>query len=147
MSLNFGHCPISELTTYSPRMVNNSIPCTHTRLNTISRAYEMRICHFMPYHVTCIMRATCNSTKTWIIIFSTYNSHPSKEHISTRSFHTQHVIQSSNNTRNGPNLGPIKTRHLSVPSPLRTIFGSICHRITMIPKHTTKPGHQSWNQN
>ena len=29
VSLNFGCCPISELTTYSPRMVNNSTMHTH----------------------------------------------------------------------------------------------------------------------
>ena len=33
----------------------------------------MKIYHLMPYYVTCIIRATCNITRTWIIIFSTYN--------------------------------------------------------------------------
>ena len=53
-----GLCPITELTTHSPRMVNDHNP-THTP-NTMRcpRAYEMQRCYFMPYHFTCIMRVT-----------------------------------------------------------------------------------------
>ena len=47
-------------------------------------------------------------------------------------FFTQHIIRSSNNTQNGPNLGPIYNRAPLGPFTVR-------HRITVIPKHTTKP--------
>ena len=75
MNPDFGRCPIFELTTHSPRIVNN-----HYHAHTLDStrcycAYEMQLCHFMPYYVTCIMRATCNISKSWIIIFSTYNFH------------------------------------------------------------------------
>ena len=83
VSLNFGRCPISELITHSPRMMNIDYHAHTPDLTQCPRAYEMQIYHFMSYHVTCIMRATCNIINTWLIIFSTYNSHPSKEHIST----------------------------------------------------------------
>ena len=77
VSLNFKRCPISELTTHSLRMVNNHHHEHTPDSKRCPRAYEMRRCQFMSYHVTCIMRATCNITKSWIIIFSTYNSHTS----------------------------------------------------------------------
>ena len=54
MSLNLGRCPISELTTHSPRMVNLPSLCTHTRLDamlpSICNANIMEISH-----VTCMM--------------------------------------------------------------------------------------------
>ena len=77
VSLNFGRCPIFELTTHSPRTVNDHNHAHTPNTMRCPRAYEMRRCHFMPYQVTCIMRATCHITKSWIIIFSKYNSHPS----------------------------------------------------------------------
>ena len=47
-------------------------------------------------------------------------------------FFTLHIIRSSNNTQNDPNLGPIYNR-----PPLGPF--TVCHRITVIPKHTIKP--------
>ena len=75
VSFDFVRCPIFELTTHSPRMVNNHYH-THTPDSTrCYHAYEMQICHFMSYYVTCIMRATFNISKSWIILFSTCNFH------------------------------------------------------------------------
>ena len=53
-------------------------PCTHTRLDLMSHAYEMQICHFMLCQATCIIRDTCNIYKFPIIIFPTYNFHLSQ---------------------------------------------------------------------
>ena len=75
VSLNFGRCPTFKLTTHSPRMVNNHYHAHTPDSTRCYCAYEMQICNFMPYHATCIMRATCNISKSWIIIFSTYNFH------------------------------------------------------------------------
>ena len=47
-------------------------------------------------------------------------------------FFTLHIIRSSNNTQNDPNLGLIYNRALLGPF-------TVGHRITVIPKHTTKP--------
>ena len=47
-SLDFGHCPIFELTTRSLRMVNNHYHAHTPDLTRCYRAYEMQICHFMP---------------------------------------------------------------------------------------------------
>ena len=47
-------------------------------------------------------------------------------------FFTLHIIRSSNNTQNGSNLGPIYNRAPLGPFTVR-------HRITVVPKHTTKP--------
>ena len=33
-------------------------------------------CHYMFFHVTCMMRATCNIYDSWIIIYIAYNLHP-----------------------------------------------------------------------
>ena len=88
VSFDFGRCPISELTTHSPRMVNDQYH-EHTPNSTqCDRAYEMQSCHFMLCHTICTIRDTCNISKTWIIIFSTYNLHPSKKYVSTQYFHT-----------------------------------------------------------
>ena len=46
-------------------------------------------------------------------------------------FFTLHIIRSRNNTQNGQNLGLIYNRALFGPFTVR-------HRISMIPKHTTK---------
>ena len=46
-------------------------------------------------------------------------------------FFTLHIIRSSNNTQNGPNLGPIYNRALVGPF-------TVLPRIIVIPKHTTK---------
>ena len=75
VSLDFGRCPIFELTPHSLRMVNNHYHAHTPDSTRCYCAYEMKICHFMPYYVTCIMRATYNISKSWIIIFSTYNFH------------------------------------------------------------------------
>ena len=78
VSLDFGRCPISELTTHSPRMVNNQYHA-HTPDSTLcGRAYEMQSCNFMQCHGTCTIRATCNIYKFRIIICPTYNFHLSK---------------------------------------------------------------------
>ena len=76
VSLDFGHCPISELTTHSLRMVNNST--MHPHPTRCDRAYEMQSCYFMLCHATCTIRATCNIYKFWIIIFPIYNLHSSQ---------------------------------------------------------------------
>ena len=47
-------------------------------------------------------------------------------------FFTLYIIRSSNNTQNNQNLGPIYNRAPLSPFTVR-------HRITVIPKHTTKP--------
>ena len=53
VSLDFRRCPISELTTHLPRMVNNQ-HYTHTPdFTRCYRAYEMHLCHFMLCHATC----------------------------------------------------------------------------------------------
>ena len=49
------------------------------------------------------------------------------------------IFKSSNNHTKWSTLRPIKTRYLSVPSLPQTSFGFIHHRITVIPKHSTKP--------
>ena len=71
VSLDFGCCPISELTTHSPSMVNNQHHAHTPDLTQCDHAYEMQSCHFMICH------ATCNIYKFWIIIFPTYNFHSS----------------------------------------------------------------------
>ena len=72
VSLNFGRCPISELTTYSPRMVINQHHAHTPDSMRCDRAYEMISCHFMLCH------ATCHIYKFRIIIFPTYNFHSSQ---------------------------------------------------------------------
>ena len=50
MSLDFERCPISELTTHSPRMVNQPLLCTHTRLNAMLPCiWDARMPHNMSY--------------------------------------------------------------------------------------------------
>ena len=73
-SLDFERCPISVLTTHSPRMVNNQHHAhAHTPDSTLcDHAYEMQSCNFMLCH------ATCNIYKFQIIIFPTYNFHSSQ---------------------------------------------------------------------
>ena len=78
VSLDFRRCPISELTTHSPRMVNNQHHAHTPDSTQCDRAYEMQSCHFMWCHATCTIRATCNIYKFRIIIFPTYNFHLSK---------------------------------------------------------------------
>ena len=63
--------------TSSDKICSKAMLCTHTHFTRCSRAYEMRNAIFMSIHVTCLMRATCSIYKSWIIIFSTYNLHPS----------------------------------------------------------------------
>ena len=71
VSLDFGCCLISELTTHSPRMVNNQHHAHTPDSTRCDSAYEMQSCHFMLCH------ATCNIYKFRIIIFSIYNFHSS----------------------------------------------------------------------
>ena len=78
VSLNFRRCPISELTTHSPRMVNDQYHALTPDSTQCDHTYEMQSCHFMLCHATCTIRVTCNISKTWIIIFSAYNLHLSK---------------------------------------------------------------------
>ena len=66
LSLDFGSCPISELTIHSPRMVNNQHHAHTPDSTRCDHAYEMQSCHFMLCH------AICNIYKFRIIIFSTY---------------------------------------------------------------------------
>ena len=78
-SLDFGRCPISELTTHSPRMVNNST--MHPRLTRRDVTMHMKCNHFISCYVMsyiCTIRATCNIYKSRIIIFPTYNFHLSQ---------------------------------------------------------------------
>ena len=63
--------PISELTTHSPRIVNNQYHVPTPDSTRCNRAYEMKSCHCMLCH------ATCNIYKFRIIIFPTYNFHSS----------------------------------------------------------------------
>ena len=72
VSLDFGRCPISELTTHSLRMVNNQHHAHTPDSMRCDCAYEMQSCHFMLCH------ATCNIYKFRIIIFPTYNFHSSQ---------------------------------------------------------------------
>ena len=72
VSLDFGRCPIFELTTHSPRMVNNQHRAHTPDSTRCNRAYEMQSCQLMRCH------ATCNIHKFRIIIFPTYNFHLSK---------------------------------------------------------------------
>ena len=67
---HFRRCPVSKLTTHSPRMMNdhNHAPTPNTM--QCPRAYEMQ-------HVISCQITTCNIYKSWIIIFSTYNFNPS----------------------------------------------------------------------
>ena len=64
VSLDFGRCPISELTPLIHqewRIINiMHIP----DLTQCYRAYEMHLCSFMLYHVSCTIKATCNISKT-----------------------------------------------------------------------------------
>ena len=117
VSLDFGRYPISELTTHSPRMVNNQHHVHTPDLTRCYRAYEMHLCHFILCHATCIIRVTCNIYKFRIIIFHAYNfylSHFSRQYVKQVYknmiffFYTQHhvIYFSNNNTQNGPNLGP-----------------------------------------
>ena len=75
VSLDFGHCPILEFTTHSPRMVNNHY-YEHTPDSTrCYRAYEMQICHFMKYLCYMHHESYMQHFQIMIIIFSTYNFH------------------------------------------------------------------------
>ena len=47
VSLDFGRCPIFELTTHSLRIVNNQHHAHIPDLTRCGRAYEMQLCHFM----------------------------------------------------------------------------------------------------
>ena len=78
VSLDFGRCFISELTTHSPRMVNNQHHAHILDSTRCDRAYKMQSCYFMRCHATYTIRATCNIYKFQIIIFPTYNFHLSK---------------------------------------------------------------------
>ena len=52
VSLDFGRCPISELTTYSPRMVNNSTMHPHpTRRNVTVHMKCMMPMHSPSYYM------------------------------------------------------------------------------------------------
>ena len=78
VSLDFGRFPISELTTHSPRMVNNKHHAHTPDSTRCDRTYEIQSCHFMRCHATYTISATCNIYKFWIIIFPPYNFHLSK---------------------------------------------------------------------
>ena len=78
MSLDFGRCPISKLTTHSPRMVKNQHHAHTPDSTRCDCAYEMQSCHFIQCHGTCTIRVTCNIYKFRIIIFPTNNFHLSK---------------------------------------------------------------------
>ena len=98
----------------------------------------------MSFHtITCYMqmRTTCNIFNTRIIIFFSYIIQIQHISIYQHDFFFKHsiIFKSSNNHIKWSTLGPIKSGHLSIPSLPRTSFGSIHHRITMIPKHSTKP--------
>ena len=71
VSLDFGRCPISELTTHSLRIVNNQHHAHIPDSTRCDRAYEMQSCHFILCH------AICNIYKFRIIIFPTYKFHSS----------------------------------------------------------------------
>ena len=97
MSLDFGRCPISDLTAHSPRMVNQRSLCTHTRLNAMLPCIWNAS---MPYNVTCII------SNLWLLIFI-HHINMSKAYIDINSFHTLHVIQlPNNNTQKSLELGP-----------------------------------------
>ena len=147
-SLDFGRCLISELTTHSPRMVNNQHNAYTPDSTRCDRPYEMQSCHFMLCHATCTIRATCNIYKFWIIIFPIYNFHSSQ-------FLCKYITQAHINMIFTYNImlfifptithkmaqisDSYKTGHLLVLSQPQTIFGSIQCQITMTSKHTTKP--------
>ena len=142
MSLNFGHCPISEFTSHSLRMVNNQHHAHTSDLTRCYCPYEMHLCHFMLCHATCTI--FINSGKLYFVhiisIHHNFHVNTSRKNILTRFLHTHHIIYFSNNTHKMTKISdPYKTGHLLVLSWPRTIFGSICHQITMIPKNSTKP--------
>ena len=68
-----GRRPKYVLTTHSSTPMMDDHTHAHTSNMLMSHAYEMQICHFMLCHATCIIRATCNIYKFWIIIFPIYN--------------------------------------------------------------------------
>ena len=49
VSLDFGRCPISELTTHSPRMVNSQHHAHTPDSTRCDRVYEMQSCHISCY--------------------------------------------------------------------------------------------------
>ena len=53
VSLDFGRCPISELITHSPKIVNNQQYAHTPDFTRCYRAYEMHLCHFMLCYATC----------------------------------------------------------------------------------------------
>ena len=79
---HFGRCPITELTTHSPRMINDynhahtpdSMRCPHAYAMQIANAcisYYMYNEHYMKQFIN---RTSCQVP--WIIISKTYNLHP-----------------------------------------------------------------------
>ena len=50
VSLDFGRCPISELTTHSPRMVNDQYHAHTPDSTQCGRAYEVQVCHII-FHI------------------------------------------------------------------------------------------------
>ena len=96
VSLDFGCYLISKLTIHSPRMVNQSLLCTHTRLDAmLSCIWDAS----MPPNISCII------SNSWQIIFI-HHINMSKAYINI-NFHTLHVIKfSNNNTQKSIELGP-----------------------------------------
>ena len=78
---HFGRYPITELTTHSPRMMNDHNHA-HTQYNAMSHAYAMQnanacmSCYIYNEHYMkqFINRTSCQVP--WIIILKTYNLHP-----------------------------------------------------------------------
>ena len=97
---HFGRCPIFELTTHSPKMMNDHNHAPTPSTMRCSRAYETQ-------HVISCQFTTCHIYKSWIIIFPTYNFHPSyipceyikSAHINMIS-HTTSMLFTQATTRN-----------------------------------------------
>ena len=82
VSLNFGHRPIFELTIYSPRMMNNQYHA-HTPYSTPCPLHMK--CEYVISCYSCYMhnKSYMQNYQNMDNYISTYNSHRSKEHIST----------------------------------------------------------------
>ena len=70
-----GRCPF-----FRAHHLNTNTVFFHAMHSHLFHAMSLCICnagcHCLFFHVTCMIRGTCNIYDLWIIIYTTYNSHP-----------------------------------------------------------------------
>ena len=113
ISLNFGHCPISKLTTHSPRMVNNQYHAHRLVLMQCPHAYEMQKCHFILSYFTCKLITTYNIFNTLHVIQLSRNNMQKILELGPQSNEVSSSLNIQNMQKNKKNLFFQETGSLS----------------------------------